>query len=64
MTIHCNEGTKSTNLIGELPGSSTVWYHQKGIANILSLSRLREDTFDSTQTNHFIVHKDVMAASK
>jgi len=27
MTIHCNAGTKSTHLIGELPGYGTIWYH-------------------------------------
>jgi hypothetical protein len=35
MTIHCNAGTTKTNLIGDLPGYGTVWYHPSGIANIL-----------------------------
>jgi len=51
MNIHCNAGIVSTSLVGDLPGYSTVWYHPKGIANILSLSRIIEKgyhvTFDS-----------------
>jgi hypothetical protein len=31
MDIHCNAGVASTNLIGELPGYGTVWYHPSGI---------------------------------
>jgi hypothetical protein len=42
MSIHCNAGVTSTNLIGELPGYGTVWYHPKGIANTLSLTRVQE----------------------
>lgn len=38
--IHCNAGITTTNLKGDLPGYGTVWYHPKGIANILSLSRV------------------------
>ena len=36
MDIHCNAGVTSTNMVGDLPGYGTVWYHPKGIANILS----------------------------
>ena len=60
MDIHCNAGIVSTNLVGDLPGYGTVWYHPKGIANILSLSRLKEKyrvTYDSENGNDFIVHK-------
>ena len=39
MDIHCNAGVTSTNLIGDLGGYGTVWYHPQGIANILSLSQ-------------------------
>lgn len=42
MDIHCNAGIASTNLIGDLPGYGRVWYHPDGIANILSLARVKE----------------------
>ena len=60
MKIHCNAGVAVTNLVGDLPGYGTVWYHPKGIANILSLSRVaikHRVTFDSTAGNEFVVHK-------
>jgi hypothetical protein len=42
MDIHCNAGVASTRMIGDLAGYGTVWYHPQGIANILSLSRMKE----------------------
>jgi hypothetical protein len=51
MDIHCNAGVTSTNLVGDLPGYGEVWYHPSGIANILSLARVKNRhrvTFDST----------------
>ena len=62
MDIHCNAGVTSTNLVGDLPGYGTVWYHPQGIANILSLSKVisRDGyhvTFDSTNGNQFLVQK-------
>jgi hypothetical protein len=61
MDIHCNAGVASTNLEGELAGYGTVWYHPNGIANILSLSRMKEHghrvTYDSHDGNKFTVHK-------
>jgi hypothetical protein len=60
LDIHCNAGVTTTNLIGDFPGYGTVWYHPKGIANILSLSRLRERgyrvVYDSGAANQFIMH--------
>ena len=59
MFIHCTAGVAKTNLIGDLPGYGTVWYHPNGIANILSLSKVKEKyrvTFDSDINNQFIVH--------
>ena len=50
----------NNNLVGELPGYSTVWFHPDGIANILSLSRVKTKyriTFGSDENNEFIVHK-------
>ena len=60
MYIHCTAGVTRTNLVGELPGYSTVWFHPDGIANILSLTRVKTKywiTFDSDENNEFIVHK-------
>jgi hypothetical protein len=61
MKIHCNAGVATTNLIGELAGYGTVWLHTDGIANILSLSRVKEHgyrvTYDSNGGNKFLVTK-------
>ncbi len=61
MDIHCNAGVTRTNMVGNLPGYGTVWYHPKGIANILSLARVKERgyhvTYDSCDGNQFTVHK-------
>ncbi len=61
LTIRCNAGAKTTNWQGRLPGYGWVWYYPHGIANILSLSRVKERyrvTFDSAMDNCFHVHKD------
>ena len=58
--IHCNAGITRTNLVGDLSGYGTVWYHPDGIANILSLAevcKLFHVTYDSSQQNEFVVHK-------
>ncbi len=52
MDIHCNAGVTSTNMVGELPGYGTVWYHPKGIANILSLARIKERGYQVTYDSH------------
>ena len=60
MYIHCTAGVTQTNLVGDLPGYGTMWFHPDRIANILSLSRVKTKyriTFDSDTTNEFIVHK-------
>ena len=60
MYIHCTAGVTRTNLVGELPGYGTVWFHPDGIANILSLARVKTKyriTFNSDENNEFIVHK-------
>jgi hypothetical protein len=48
MSIHCNAGVKTTSDVGDFPGYGEVWYHPTGIANILSLSRVREKGFHVT----------------
>ena len=61
MDIHCNAGVTSTNLVGDLPGYGTVWYHPNGIANILSLAKMQERgyhiKYDSKDGNEFIIFK-------
>ena len=62
MNIHFNAGIASTSMVGDLPGYGTVWYHPKGITNILSLSCIIEKgyhvTFDSKDgDNKLIVNK-------
>jgi hypothetical protein len=61
LTIRCNAGVRTTNLRGFLDGYGWVWYYPKGIANILSLSRVKEQfrvTYDSANGNCFQVHKN------
>jgi hypothetical protein len=56
MHIQCTAGVTSTNMMGYLEGYGPVWYHPGGIANILSLSRVRKKfrvTFDSSNGNAF-----------
>ena len=58
MDIHCNAGIMSTTLVGDLPGYGTVWFHEGGIANILSLARVKDKftvVFHSKQGNEFHV---------
>ena len=60
LTIRCNAGVRTTNLRGYLPGYGWIWYYPEGIANILSLSRVKERyrvTYDSATGNCFQVHK-------
>jgi hypothetical protein len=61
MNISCNAGVTQTNWVGDLQGYWQVWYHKKGIANILSLSRGEEKyriTYDSAEKKQFVVLKD------
>ena len=59
MDIHCTAGVTTTRLVGDLPGYGEVWYHPDGIANILSLARVKAKgynvTYDSAEGNHFRV---------
>ena len=53
-------GSTTTNLIGDLPGFGTVWFHPRGVANILSLAKVKQRyrvTYDSEAENAFVVHK-------
>ena len=57
MTIHCTGGVMTTNLIGDLPGYGTVWYHPGGIVNILLLANVCKNgcnvTYSSREGNVF-----------
>ena len=46
--IHCNAGIATTNLIGDLAGYGPEWNHHNGIANILSLSCVKEHGYHVT----------------
>jgi len=52
----------TTTLIGDLPGYGPVWYHEKGIANILSFTEVAKRyritlENDPGQPIAFVVHK-------
>jgi hypothetical protein len=51
MNIHSTGGISKTDMIGELPGYGTLWYHPDGIANILSLARVRSQGYDVTYSS-------------
>ena len=58
--IRCNMGVKTTTMRGNLSGYGPVWYFPNGIANILSLSHVKEKfrvTYDSVLDNTFYAHK-------
>ena len=44
MRINWNSGITTTTLMGDLPWYGKVWLHPQGIANILSLARVKENT--------------------
>jgi hypothetical protein len=63
MHIHCNAGVATMNWkgVGDLCGYGPVRFHKNGIANILSLARVKEKycvTYNSTNGNEFQVHQD------
>jgi hypothetical protein len=56
MKVQSTAGVTYTDMIGELDGYGTVWYYPDGIANILSLSRVRRDfpvVYNSEEENVF-----------
>jgi hypothetical protein len=60
LDVHCNAGSRHTNIVGDLPGYGTVWLDEGGISNILSLSRVSQRyhvSYDSEQNNSFLVTK-------
>jgi hypothetical protein len=50
-----------TSWVRDIPGYGEVWYNKAGIANILSLSKVKDKyriTCDSAKEKQFVVHKD------
>jgi len=61
LKIHCNVGITSASLVGSLAGYGKVWFHPKGIAYILSLSKVNDryrGTVGSKNWNELVVHKN------
>ena len=44
MELATQAGSTTTNMVGDLPGYGTVWFHPKGIANILALVNVKKKT--------------------
>jgi hypothetical protein len=60
MQLSTQAGSTTTNLVGDLPGYGTVWFHPNGIANIIALTNMKKHhriTYDSHEGNGFTVHK-------
>jgi len=61
LILHCNVSTASVTKKGDTNQYGTMWYHQGGIANILSLSNVKIKyrlTFDRELEDSFVVHKE------
>jgi hypothetical protein len=61
MELSTQAGSTTTNLVGELGGYGTVWFHPHGIANIIALANMKKKypiSYDSRNGNEFVVHKD------
>ena len=60
ITIHCNSGTWKVHHAGELKTYVTVWYDENGIANISSLSKVKNKLpvrYNTATSNTFVVTK-------
>lgn len=58
LVVRCDTGKIRTSLVGILPGYSTIWYYEDGIANILSLYRVSSTLhvqYDSHIADTFVV---------
>ena len=57
--ITTNGGTVLSNKKGPLPGYGEVWYHLKGLTNLLSLHNVKQEfkvTYYSGEEDCFTVH--------
>ena len=43
MELATQAGSITTNMVGDLPGYGTVWFHPNGIANILALVNVKKN---------------------
>jgi len=60
LSLHFNAGINAVEKVGYLPGYSTVWFYEDGIANILSLNNAKKKyhvTYASTACDCFELHK-------
>ena len=67
MFIHCNAGSAETNVVGDLGNYGEAWYHPNGIANILSLAKVKKKfrlTFDSSDRKMHLPYGRMMAIRK
>ena len=61
VTVHCNAGNITVNMMGDLPGFGPVWYYPNAIANILSMFLVAQRfhvQYDSRTSGSFKVWKD------
>ena len=61
MELATQAGSTTTNMVGDLPGYGTVWFHPNGIANILALVNVKKNhkvEYNSVNGNDFIVTKN------
>ena len=58
LNVYYNAGITITNMVGNLDGYGTVWYHRQGISNIILLYRVTNKfhvQFYSRSENNFVV---------
>ena len=55
--FYTNKRKSFINRVGDLPGFGTVWYHHKGIANVLSLHTVSRKKDYKVQYQNWIKHK-------
>eukprot|EP00957_Ditylum_brightwellii_P165101 12569942-Ditylum_brightwellii.AAC.1 len=58
--MHYFKHSTHTNMICNVPGYGTAWFHKKGAVNILSPAKVKQRyqvTYDSDGLNKFVVHK-------
>ena len=59
--INCNAGKKTLDMIADMNGYGTVWFHKDGIANCLSLALISDMyriTLDTGIDQAFHIHRD------
>jgi len=67
LDVYTHNGVSSTNMKGEFPGVGDVWFDKSGIANILSLAKMKKlfhIQYDNWKEDAFLVHKPDGAINK